>query len=143
MKTNVPALIQRLDRRSFLQVSSAFGLAGMAARPALGIANTKSFANDPFSLGVASGDPSSDGFVLWTRLAPDPLNGGGMKPEPVKVRWEVAADDAMQKVVQQGEATATADWGIPFTSKSPGWNRIVRIGIGSLRQMRRALWVAL
>ncbi|HTO55264.1 MAG TPA: PhoD-like phosphatase N-terminal domain-containing protein, partial [Myxococcota bacterium] len=28
---------------------------------------------DPFSLGVASGEPAPDGFVLWTRLAPDPL----------------------------------------------------------------------
>jgi alkaline phosphatase D len=32
----------------------------------------------PFSLGVASGDPMSDGVVLWTRLAPNPLNGGGL-----------------------------------------------------------------
>ncbi len=27
----------------------------------------------PFAIGVASGDPTSDGFVLWTRLAPQPL----------------------------------------------------------------------
>ncbi len=80
MKTNIPTLLKSLDRRSFLRVSSAFGLAGMAARPALGIARAKSFANDPFSLGVASGDPSSDGFVLWTRLAPDPLNGDAESP---------------------------------------------------------------
>lgn len=111
MKINMSSLVERLDRRSFLRVSAAFGLAGLAARPSLGIARTKSFANDPFSLGVASGDPSSDGFVLWTRLAPDPLNGGGMKPEPVNVRWEVATDDSMHKIVQQGEAMATADWG--------------------------------
>jgi phosphodiesterase/alkaline phosphatase D-like protein len=32
------------------------------------------FAADPFALGVASGNPVADGFVLWTRLAPDPLN---------------------------------------------------------------------
>src|SRR5215813_11141201 len=29
---------------------------------------------DPFTLGVASGAPRADGFVLWTRLAPDPFN---------------------------------------------------------------------
>src|SRR5207248_7884639 len=34
---------------------------------------------DPFTLGVASGDPSPDGAVLWTRLAPDPLHGSGMQ----------------------------------------------------------------
>ena len=37
MKTNISTLLQRLDRRSFLHVSAAFGLAGMAARSALGI----------------------------------------------------------------------------------------------------------
>jgi alkaline phosphatase D len=25
---------------------------------------------DPFKLGVAAGSPASEGFVLWTRLAP-------------------------------------------------------------------------
>ena len=111
MKTNISNLLQRLDRRGFLQVSGAFGLAGLAARPNLGIARTRSFARDPFSLGVASGDPNSNGFVLWTRLAPDPLNGGGMKPEPVNVGWEVATDESMRKIVQRGETHATADWG--------------------------------
>ena len=38
---------------------------------------------DPFTLGVASGDPSPDGAVLWTRLAPDPLHGGGMPAQAV------------------------------------------------------------
>ncbi len=110
MKTSSLQLIRRLDRRDFLQVASAFSLAGLAARPALGIVRNANFAVDPFTLGVASGDPSDDGFVLWTRLAPDPLNGGGMNPEAVQVRWEVATDDAMQTIVQQGEVTASADW---------------------------------
>src|SRR5688572_27441740 len=46
------------------------------------------FAADPFSMGVASGDPSPDGMVLWTRLAPIPLEGGGMPPESIEVAWE-------------------------------------------------------
>lgn len=32
---------------------------------------------NPFSLGVASGDPLPDGVVLWTRLAPDPVSEDG------------------------------------------------------------------
>ena len=28
---------------------------------------------EPFTLGVASGDPLPDGVVIWTRLAPSPL----------------------------------------------------------------------
>ena len=43
------------------------------------------FATNPFTLGVASGYPDPDGFVLWTRLAPSPLLGGGMDPAPVLV----------------------------------------------------------
>ena len=36
------------------------------------------FTGYPFTLGVASGEPVSSGVVLWTRLAPEPLNGGGV-----------------------------------------------------------------
>ena len=38
------------------------------------------FDRSPFTLGVASGDPTDDGVVLWTRLAPDPLAPGGGMP---------------------------------------------------------------
>jgi len=49
----------------------------------------------PFELGVASGDPTPDGVVLWTRLAPAPLNTGGhggMPNADVAVEWQVATD---------------------------------------------------
>ncbi|UVH59019.1 alkaline phosphatase D family protein [Variovorax paradoxus] len=62
-----------------------------------------------FTLGVASGTPRPDGFVLWTRLAPEPLQGGGMGDAPVEVRWEVADDDSFRRVVAKGAATATAE----------------------------------
>ncbi len=71
-----------------------------------------SFEADPFSLGVASGDPDARSVVLWTKLAPAPLApDGGMKPELVSVAWEVAEDDAMKKVVASGEAVATPQLG--------------------------------
>jgi alkaline phosphatase D len=62
---------------------------------------------DPFQLGVASGDPAPDGFVLWTRLAPKPLEGGGMPDAAVEVEWRVAEDEAMRKVVKKGRAIAS------------------------------------
>ncbi len=66
------------------------------------------FAGDPFRLGVASGDPTPCGVVLWTRLAPKPLEPmGGMKPHHIKVAWEIATDDAMRHVVRRGTAVAT------------------------------------
>jgi alkaline phosphatase D len=63
----------------------------------------------PFTLGVASGDPAPDGFVAWTRLAPDPIRGGGMPSRPVPVHWEIAADDAFRRLVKRGEALALPD----------------------------------
>src|SRR5699024_10666614 len=66
---------------------------------------------NPFQLGIASGDPQSDGVVLWTRLAPEPLKiGGGMTSGPVDVHWEVAEDDAFNRIVQSGTAVADPKW---------------------------------
>jgi alkaline phosphatase D len=68
------------------------------------------FRDDPFTLGIASGDPLADGVVLWTRLAPDPLAGGGMARANVDVRWEVATDESMRRVVKRGKAVASPDF---------------------------------
>lgn len=65
-----------------------------------------------FSLGVASGDPLPDGVVLWTRLVRNPFARlGGMGSRPVRVEWEIAADESMTRVVRRGAAHATAEWG--------------------------------
>jgi phosphodiesterase/alkaline phosphatase D-like protein len=61
-------------------------------------------------LGVASSDSWPDTVVLWTRLAPDPLHGGGMPPEKAPLRWRIATDDRMNKVVRQGTAVASPEW---------------------------------
>lgn len=66
----------------------------------------------PFSLGVASGDPAPDGFVIWTKLAPKPLERvGGMPSKPVEVEWLVARDEGMQQIVQKGTAVAQPELG--------------------------------
>lgn len=63
-------------------------------------------ADNPFTLGVASGDPHASGGVLWTRLAPRPFEpDGGMEGRTV-VAWEVADDDGFKKIVKSGRATA-------------------------------------
>lgn len=65
---------------------------------------------NPFKLGVASGDPEPNGVVLWTRLAPDPINDGGMPPQRAEVEWQVATDERMQRVVARGRDTATPEF---------------------------------
>lgn len=74
--------------------------------PTYARSSVKSFKSDPFKLGVASGSPMPNSVVLWTRLAPDPLKGGGLNPEPIKVKWEVARDEAFHKIVKSGETIA-------------------------------------
>jgi alkaline phosphatase D len=65
------------------------------------------FTDFPFALGVAAGDMTSDGFILWTRLAPRPLEPhGGMPTKPVTVEWEVAADSRFRQMVAKGSGTA-------------------------------------
>lgn len=104
-------LQQRVTRRALL--GTGLALAGLSSVPLRARASPVRlrFARPPFTLGVASGDPSPDGMVLWTRLAPDPLEtGGGMPPEPVEVGWEIARDDRMANVVQRGRTVAVAAW---------------------------------
>ncbi len=102
-----------LPRRSFLAGTASLALAALGREQARG-ATTRlpKFSGYPFTLGVASGDPAADGFVLCTRLAPRPVEGdGGMAPEPVEVAWQVAEDEAMSKVVAKGTTVATPEWG--------------------------------
>lgn len=66
--------------------------------------------DDLFTLGVASGDPLSDGMVLWTRLAPDPLSREPVLRGPVEVVWQVATDESFRDIVLQGRKTAHPEW---------------------------------
>lgn len=66
---------------------------------------------DPFTLGIASGDPLPDSVILWTRLAPSPGEArGGMPDEPFTVDWEVATDEDFADIVQAGSADAVPMW---------------------------------
>jgi alkaline phosphatase D len=103
-----------LSRRSF--VTGTASLATVAwlsgCRSPASQASAPRFSAYPFSLGVASGEPSPDGMVIWTRLAPEPLvPGGGLPPAPIPVRWEIAEDEGMRRIVQSGEAVARSEWG--------------------------------
>ena len=66
---------------------------------------------DPFTLGVASGDPTDQSVILWTRLAVDSLNGGGMPAQDIEVLWEVSSTDTFDDIVSSGLATAEERFG--------------------------------
>jgi alkaline phosphatase D len=81
----------------------------VALLPGQGLFAARSFGGNPFTLGVASGDPTPHGIVLWTRLAPEPANPGGVGKHAVPVGWRVATDPGMKHVVARGTAAALAD----------------------------------
>jgi alkaline phosphatase D len=64
------------------------------------------FGSPPFQLGVASGDPSADGFVIWTRLAPEPFDTAYLGQTIFEVGWEVAEDSGFQRIAKQGTGWA-------------------------------------
>lgn len=85
-------------------VALSGGLAGVGRAETVSGGGSK---QDPFTLGVASGDPLPDGVVIWTRLAPMPLEPyGGMPRRDVTVQWQVAEDERFRTVVRAGAATA-------------------------------------
>ena len=101
-----------IERREFLQYIAAVSAIPTIASTTTGhvIKNPK-FSENPFQLGVASGDPEPDGVVIWTRLGLKPLEGGGMPNEAVAVKWEVATDEKFSDVVQKGTAMAMPQLG--------------------------------
>ncbi len=106
LQGSMPAVPQ-FDRRNLVKAGLSLSLLGGLGAPRL-LART-TFARDPFTLGIASGEPWPDGFVIWTRLAPEPQTpDGGMPPHDVPLRWEVAEDFGFHKIVRTGTVAAEA-----------------------------------
>ena len=99
------ALQAPLGRRSFLvgaAATAALVRMGWSFRPAgAGLPP-----GNPFTLGVASGDPLPDRVMLWTRLALDPIDVGATPSDSVPVNWTVYADDGLTDAVASGTEVA-------------------------------------
>jgi alkaline phosphatase D len=95
-----PSLV-RVTRRQLITAAAAAAGASVA-RPVRALPSLlPSPPGVVFTSGVASGDPSVDGVVLWTRVA-DAFHGAD-------VRWEVYLADDPARVLRHGSAPATAD----------------------------------
>ncbi|HLT61308.1 MAG TPA: alkaline phosphatase D family protein [Microlunatus sp.] len=101
------------NRRRFVALSGT-GLAatvvGTQVRPHPAQA---AFSSDPFQLGSATGDPTTDSVVLWTRLAPNPTAAdAGMSGQPseIAVGWRLARsyEDVRDDVNTLYSGTVTA-----------------------------------
>ncbi|WP_208606508.1 alkaline phosphatase D family protein, partial [Streptomyces silaceus] len=107
------AAAKHVGRRRFLTVTGAAAALAFATNlPTAGVAgaaelDARRIADDPFTLGVASGDPLPSSVLLWTRLAPAPYEpGGGLPAERVTVQWELAHDARFRRVARRGTVTA-------------------------------------
>lgn len=131
-----------ISRRHLL----AGGAATLFAAPAILRAQTQ-WRHYPFSLGIASGDPAPDGFVIWTRLAPEPMAGdGGMAMGAMPVKYEVASDERFGTIVAAGDATARPELGHAvhvelnrLQPDRPYWYRFEAGGERSVRGRARTL----
>ncbi|MER7663858.1 MULTISPECIES: alkaline phosphatase D family protein [unclassified Streptomyces] len=105
------AAAQHIGRRRFLTVTGAAAalafavdLPGTAHAAAL---DSRKITEDPFTLGVASGDPQPGSVLLWTRLAPRPYEpDGGLPRGTFTVRWEIAHDSRFARIARRGSVTA-------------------------------------
>jgi len=98
-----------LTRRQFLwSAAAAAALRCPASREAwsasLQAQASGESATGPFRHGVASGDPQTDRVVLWTRVTP-----GGDSASSLEVRWRLASDESLARVVAQGTARTASD----------------------------------
>ncbi|MDL2079092.1 alkaline phosphatase D family protein [Streptomyces sp. GXMU-J15] len=122
------AAAAHLGRRRFLTVTAAAAALAFAVHlPTAGAAGAAELdaariGADPFTLGVASGDPQPDSVLLWTRLAPEPFApDGGLPDQRVTVHWELAHDAEFRRVVRRGTALA-----------HPEFRHTVHVEVGAL-----------
>ena len=130
-----------LSRRRALMTFGGSAIAGLSLISGVRAIAAPIFTNYPFQLGVASGEPSADGFVIWTRLAPEPLEiGHGMPAAPVEVQWQVAADERMRDIVASGTAIARPELGhavhVEVSGLRPNRPYFYRFIAGSERSLR-------
>ncbi|MEI7931487.1 MAG: alkaline phosphatase D family protein [Alphaproteobacteria bacterium] len=92
-----------VGRRGLIIGGLAAGLVAAGPHRTFGAAS-------PFTLGIASGSPAPDGFVIWTRLAPEPVapDGLGGMTGPAQVSWDVAEDEGMRRIVRRGQTQTDA-----------------------------------
>ena len=114
-----------LNRRDWGRAALGLALApwSLSAQQALGspadAQRPLRWQNDPFALGVASGQPRADSVVLWTRLLVQDADSAH-KAGPLPVLCEVFADEALRKRVGQWTTMTSAQRGMSVHLEAKG-----------------------
>ena len=134
-----PARVTELTartRRTVLKgaaLSAAAVVGTTALRSFDAVAAAAPAGNGIFGYGVASGDPTADSLVIWTRATPPPRRhgdpiatpGSGLG-EPLRVDWELAYDPEFRAIARCGTETT-----------SPHSDHTVKIDVTGLRPYTR------
>lgn len=92
-----------IRRRQIIQgVASTIALIGLPGA----VWGKQGWSTNPFSMGVASGAPTPDGIVLWTRLDPTAIEAAGLNGKSIPVTWQIAHDAQFSRLVAQGVVQA-------------------------------------
>ena len=95
----------KLTRRDFIKASAA-GFGSVVISSSLLGCSSDTREPEPlpyrvqFLHGVASGDPTADAIILWTRLSADATT--------VPVQWQLAEDKYFTRVIRSGDTTTSA-----------------------------------
>ncbi|AJE85944.1 alkaline phosphatase [Streptomyces albus] len=108
---------RHFGRRRFLTATGAAAALAFATNiPLAGAASAREYdarriTDNPFTLGVASGDPLPGSVLLWTRLAPKPFQAdSGLPAGRLTVQWELAHDEKFRRVARKGSVTAHPEY---------------------------------
>ena len=66
---------------------------------------------DPFTLGVASGDPTPDAVILWSRLDREVLKEAGHEDQAIQVDYEISESSNFQQIARSGSVVASPELG--------------------------------
>ena len=111
-----------LPRRTVLAAGAA-GAALTGTTIASSPADARGAAGEKvFRHGIASGDPTPDAVLLWTRVTPTPEStpGSGKGPR-VTVTWQVSRDPGFRDVVRHGAVES-----------APGREHTVKVDVDGL-----------
>jgi alkaline phosphatase D len=93
-----------INRRQFIRLTSFLAGSVFVSTSLGGCASTPTPSDVVFSHGVASGDPTKNAVILWTRAVPL----SGQSGSAVTINWEIANDEGFSDIVRKGSGSTSA-----------------------------------